>query len=177
MTRRIGDRILLGTWLLVLWCLLWGRLSAAVVASGVVVAALALAAARLPVLPVALRPRWHRLPGALVSLLVDVARSSVEVAAAALSRRTPRAAVIKVTLSQITDVQATIVANRISLVPGTLVIDLDLDLERDEDTLYVYVVPVRDADDARNKERHAVQMAEQTIQLFSAANPQPRNGG
>ncbi|WP_129663759.1 Na+/H+ antiporter subunit E [Phytoactinopolyspora endophytica] len=164
--RHIGDRVLLGTWLLILWCLLWGRLTPAVVVSGVVVAALALAAARIPVLPVGMRPRWRRFPAALAGLVTDVVLSSVEVAFAALSRQTPYAAVVAVSLPPISDVETTVVANRISIVPGTLVIDLD----QEENTLYVYIVPVRDVDDARRKERHAVRIAEQTIGLFSAVD-------
>lgn len=159
---RIGDRLLLGGWLVLLWCLLWGLLSLAVVASGLVVAVAALVASRLPFLPVSTRLRWHRLPRALGSLVVDLARSSVEVTAATASRRTPRAAVVTVSLPDITDVETTVVANRLSLVPGTLVVDVD----RANDTLYVYVTPIRDLDDARRKEAHAVQIAEQIIGLF-----------
>lgn len=159
---RLGDRLLLGGWLVVLWCLLWGLLSPAVVVSALVVAVVALAAARLPFLPVLTRLRWLRLPRALGSLLVDLSRSSVEMAAATVSRRTPRAAVVTVSLPDITDVETTVVANRLSMVPGTLVVDVD----RANDTLYVYVTPIRDLDDARRKEAHAVRIAEQITGLF-----------
>lgn len=147
----IAGRLVLGAWLVVLWALLWGSVTPRVLLSGVVVAAGALVACRLPALPVAARPRPWKLVRAFGGFLVEVGASSIDIAVAAV-REGPRTTggIVAVPLRCRSDVVAMIVANRISATPGTLVIDVD----RRGGVFYIYTVPLHrheDADAARDQ--------------------------
>jgi multicomponent Na+:H+ antiporter subunit E len=134
-----------GTWLVVVWLLLWGSVAPVVVLSGVVVASGCLLASALPGLPVLARPRWHRLPALLLRFAVDLGKSSFEVLVETVRHgRGVRSAILAVPVpATLSDVAVTVISNRLSLVPGTLVMDMD----RAGDTLFVYVLGVRGEDD------------------------------
>lgn len=140
MTGRVRDRLLLAGWLLVLWVLLWGKATPGVLLSGLLVAPLCLAASRLPAVRLEAVPRPGAALKALGRFVVDLGTSSTEVAWAVL-RRGPRvrSAVLALPLPPLPDPVVAAVADRISLVPGTLVLDID----RPANLLYVYVFDVR----------------------------------
>jgi multicomponent Na+:H+ antiporter subunit E len=158
------DRVLMAGWLLVVWVLLWGTLTPAVLLSGLVVAPLCLAACRLPAVPLRSRPRVGPALGALRRFAVDVAVSSAQVAWAVL-RRGPatRSAIVAVRVpsraERPSDLQVATAANRISLVPGTLVVDVD----RPSDTLYVYVLDVRTDEDVETARRNSARAVDDVL--------------
>ncbi|WNV73745.1 Na+/H+ antiporter subunit E [Geodermatophilus sp. DSM 44513] len=145
-------RVLTTGWLLVVWVLLWGSLSPAVLLSGLLVAPLCLAACRLPALGTRSRPRALASLRALGRFAVDQLTSTVDVARAVL-RRGPaaRSAVLAVRLPERSvppsDLLVATIANRLSLTPATLTVDVD----RPSGTLLVYVLDVDEAglEDAR----------------------------
>lgn len=118
--------------LAVLWVLLFGEVSVGNVVAGLVVGAALVVA--FPHRTTAVR---HRIsPWGLVRLLgrlaVDLVRSSTQVAIAVL-RPTParlRTAVVRVPLTTRSDLVQTIVADCITLTPGTLTLDVRHDPER-----------------------------------------------
>lgn len=151
MRRPFPGQVLLALWLALVWLLLWGAVSPLVVLSAAVAAPVSLAACRLPGVPTSSRPRLRRWPGAVTRLLRDLVTSSAEVAWATLHRgpRT-RSAVLRLRLTGASDATITTVASRLSLEPGTLVVDVD----RGTDTLYVYVLDVETDDDIARARRN-----------------------
>jgi multicomponent Na+:H+ antiporter subunit E len=131
--------------LLGLWFALWGQLSWANLLSGVVVVPLTLALLRPPV-------RSHRVrPVALarfaVTFLGLLVRSSWTVAVAVL-RPTPgrlRTGVVTCPLTQPDPLVATVVADAITLTPGTLT----LDVRADPPAVEVHVLGLGDPDEVR----------------------------
>lgn len=166
-----ADRLLLVAWLALVWVLLWGSLSPLVLMSSAVVAPVCLAACRLPVLPVTSRPRLSAVPGALLRFGRDLVTSSGEIAWSTL-RRGPRtkSAVIAVPVAAASDVTLTVVAHRISLEPGTLVVDID----RNRNVLYVYVLDVYGTENVERARRNAERVADDVVHTLGAQAPGPR---
>ena len=132
--------------LLVVWVALWGDLTVANVVSGVVVVALLAI-----VVPTSAAPGHVPNPVAMVVLgwhvLVDLVVSSLTVARAVV-RPTPErtiTAVLPVPLSTRSPLVASIVANAITLTPGTMTVDVDPDTF----VLQVHVLGTVDADEFR----------------------------
>ncbi len=150
--KRMTDRIPLLAWLILTWILLWGSLSPLVLISALVVTPLCLAVCRLPALRPSSRPRVEYIPVALSRFLIDLIIASAQVAWASL-RRGPRvrSAIVTIPVSCSSDMALTVVANRITLVPGTLVVDVD----RRHQRLYLYVFDVRSEQDLRRARRDA----------------------
>lgn len=169
------DRLLLTGWLFVVWVALWGRVTPAVLLSGLVVAPLCLAASRLPAVPLAFRPRPVALLRAVGGFAVDVVKSTAQVGWTVLWRGpATRSAVIEVRLpptGPATDLAVTVAANRISLVPGTLVVDID----RPSDTFFVYVLDVRSDEDVEAARRDAERAVADV--LAAAGHPWPDGPG
>lgn len=118
------------------WALLWDRVSLFVVLTGVLLSLLVSVVFPLPrierdgrVSPVGLA----RLVG---RLLVDLVRSSVRVVGLAFSSRTPQGAIIRVRLRSRSDLVLTLTAELVSLVPGSIV----LEVRRASSTLYLHVL-------------------------------------
>lgn len=124
----IVSGLLRGAVLLALWVALWGELSVANVASGIVMVVLLALVVR-PAAGVRHVPSpigmlvlaWH--------VLVDLVVSSVGVARAVLQPTPERTAtaVVPVPLTTRSPLVASIVANAITLTPGTLTVDVDVD--------------------------------------------------
>lgn len=147
------SRLLPPLFVLVVWLALWGEVSVANLVSGVLVVALI----GLIIRPV---PRRHTLnPLSLLRLLAvfvwRLVSSSATVVLAVLAP-TParlRSGVVGVSLSQHSRLVATIVADAISLTPGTLTLEARY---RDEDppvgsppVLYIHVLGLADPEDIR----------------------------
>lgn len=130
-------RLLFGAWLVVVWTALWGDVSVANLASGVLVAAVLLVA-----FPLGTSPRGRRVrPLALVRLAAYFAYKLVESnLVVAWEVITPASrinnAIVAVPLRTDDDVLQTLLANMISLTPGTLTIEV----RREPATLYVHVL-------------------------------------
>ncbi|MEV0197197.1 Na+/H+ antiporter subunit E [Nonomuraea sp. NPDC050691] len=137
---RRRNRLIALTLLVTVWVLLWGSFTWANVISGLAVAAVVLAAFPLP--PVTFAGRVHPL-GMLrfaQRFLLDLVVSSLQVATLAFRiGHTPRNAIIAVPLKVRSDLNLTLTAEALCLVPGSIVIDVD----RATGTLYVHVLGVR----------------------------------
>ncbi|WUW39780.1 Na+/H+ antiporter subunit E [Micromonospora rifamycinica] len=127
--------------LVTVWVLLWGTLSWANVLGGLVVGLVVLTVFPLP--PVTFAGRLHPLPLLRFALrfLRDLVVASVQIAALALRfGHPPLGAIIAVPLRVRSDLNLTLTAEALSLVPGSLIVEVD----RDAGILYVHVLGVRD---------------------------------
>jgi multicomponent Na+:H+ antiporter subunit E len=126
-------------WLVLVWILLWGTLSAANILSGLTVALLITVLLPLPVVPV--EGRVH--PLALLRLLVVVAYelvlSSLQVAWLAIRPGPPpRSAVLRARLAIKSDLVLALAVNIITLIPGSMVLEID----QERRLIYVHVIDV-----------------------------------
>ena len=137
--RRHVLRIWTLCWLVLVWILLWGTLSAANILSGLAVALLITVLLPLPVVPV--EGRVH--PLALLRLLVVVAYelvlSSLQVAWLAIRPGPPpRSAVLRARLAIKSDLVLALAVNIITLIPGSMVLEID----QERRLIYVHVIDV-----------------------------------
>lgn len=123
-----------------MWVLLCGQVSPGTVAGGIVVG-VALAAMPAHSTELRLRPRPVLLLVEAGRLVLDVSRSTVTLAwAALLPGSATRPAIIAVPVQTERDDLAVLAAGWLTLTPGTLVVDIDLEQRE----LYVHVMPVPD---------------------------------
>ncbi|MEU9507054.1 Na+/H+ antiporter subunit E [Micromonospora sp. NPDC048170] len=138
---RRRNRIIAVTGLTSVWVLLWGTFTWANLFSGLVLSAVLLAVFPLPpvtfggrIRPVPLARFWVRFLRDLVVASAQIARLAVRFG------HPPLSAIIAVPLRVNTDLNLTLTAEALSLVPGSLIIEAD----RATGTLYVHVIGVRD---------------------------------
>lgn len=141
-------------WMVVFWCGLWGSVSPLVVVGGVLVAFALVAVFPMPTLPPAPRPSVVGCLRLLVYVVWDLVRSSLQVAWFAVRPGpVPPSAIIAVPLRSRSDAMIAAVAELLSLVPGTLVVDVDVP----SGTLYLHALvtgdPERVGDDVREQAR------------------------
>ncbi|MET4638759.1 Na+/H+ antiporter subunit E [Mycetocola sp. 2940] len=145
-SRRISVRsqIVLLAGLVVLWCLLWGQFTVLSVLSGMVLAVVISLVFYLPAIDLSGRINlWHTAVF-FVRLIVDICRASLEVAWLVIDPRyKPSSAILAIALDTRSDLIMTWTAEAISLVPGSIVVDVD----RQESVLYVHVINVQTDDD------------------------------
>ncbi len=122
--------------LTVTWSLLWDSVSLFIVLTGVLLSLGVFVMFPLP----RIERDGHVRPLALARLvgrlLLDVVRSSVRVVGLAFARRTPRSAIIRVQLRSRSDLITTLTTELVSLVPGSIV----LEVRRASSTLYLHVL-------------------------------------
>ncbi|WBB81827.1 Na+/H+ antiporter subunit E [Micromonospora sp. WMMD882] len=138
------EQIIAAGWMVLLWNLLWGRFHLGNVLGGALVAIIVLVFFPLP--PVTLEARLR--PGALLAFVTrfvgELVRASVHVAWTAVRPGyRPRSAIIAAELRVRTDLNLALTAEVVSLVPGTLVLEVD----RNSGVLYVHVFDVRAPED------------------------------
>lgn len=143
-------------WLVVVWVALWGEASVANLLSGVLVAGAL----------VALRPAWsggggrlRPVPAArfLAYFLWKLVESSVVLAWEVLTPRNHvREGIVAVPLRGPSDALITVVADAITLTPGTLTLDVR---QEPGTVLYLHVLHLRDADEVRREVRHLEDLA------------------
>ncbi len=139
--RRLKDHLTLVGWLTVVWMGLWGSVTPANLLGG-----LAVGAGLVVLLPLTEVPTQGLVrPLALLRLLgffaVDLVRASLSVVALVLRPRLElRQAVIAVPVRGASDRLLTLLANAISLTPGTLTLEVD----RPRSILYVHALDVGD---------------------------------
>ena len=137
--RTIALRAWMLCWLILVWVLLWGTISAANILSGLAIALVI--TLWLPLPPVPVEGRLHPLP--LLRLVVTVAYyllvSSVQVAALALKPGPPPlTAVLRAHLAVKSDLVLALAVNIINLTPGTVVLEID----QARRMIYVHVLDV-----------------------------------
>ncbi|MFG3555570.1 Na+/H+ antiporter subunit E [Micromonospora sp. NPDC047557] len=148
---RWRDQALALGWLVLVWNLLWGSINFANIIGGLLVGGAVLVFFPLPAVSFGGRLR----PGALVAFagrfVVELVSASLHVARIAVQPGyRPRGAIIAVALRVPTDLNLALTAEAVSLVPGTLILEVD----RESATLYLHVLDTHGpADLALSRER------------------------
>ncbi|PTA47609.1 Na+/H+ antiporter subunit E [Micromonospora sp. RP3T] len=162
LTRRVRwrNRAVAVTGLVTVWVLLWGTFTWANVISGLAVAAVLLVVFPLPPVTFAGRIRPVPLARFLARFLWDLVVASAQVAWLAVRfGHTPRGAIIAVRLRVNTDLNLTLTAEALSLVPGSLILEAD----RGTGTLYVHVIGVRTLDEVERFRRGVRELEERIV--------------
>ncbi|MER7167751.1 Na+/H+ antiporter subunit E [Micromonospora sp. NPDC000207] len=124
-------------WLVSIWILLWGDVTWGNLLGGLLVGGAVLVFFPLPPVTFGGRLRVGALLAMGAAFAVDLVRASLHVAAVAVRPGPPpRSAIMAVPLRVHTDLNLALTAEVISLVPGTLIIDVD----REAAILYVHVL-------------------------------------
>ncbi|MEI5584115.1 MULTISPECIES: Na+/H+ antiporter subunit E [unclassified Agromyces] len=160
--------LLLG--LVALWIFLWDHVDVLTVTTGILLAIAVTRALYLP--PVLLSGRFNAWRGLLLGLrmMFDVVVASIQVAVKAIwPTWRPMNAIIDVQLLTRSDLVTTLTAEAISVVPGTVVVDID----RERGLLYLHALGTRTEDDiAQVRER--VLATEERIVLAIGTRAQAR---
>jgi multicomponent Na+:H+ antiporter subunit E len=153
-------------WLVLVWILLWGTWSWANVLSGLLVAFAVTVLLPLPAVVGGIRVRPLALLGFLGHFLLDLTLSGAQVAWQALSPgRQRRSAIVRVRLRTDSDLLLTIIAQTVSLVPGSLVLDLD----REERTIAIHLLHVRDHDHVELEKAGVLATEDRVVRAFGSA--------
>jgi multicomponent Na+:H+ antiporter subunit E len=129
-------------WLTLVWIAMWGDLTAVNVVGGLGVALVVSLVFPLPPLRMHLHVRPLRVCWLVLRFFADVVVASVHVAWTTQQYpRQPRNAVIELDLRTHSDFVLTVVAEMVSLVPGSLVVEA----RRSTHTLFLHVLDARDA--------------------------------
>ena len=124
--RRHVLRIWTLCWLVLVWILLWGTLSAANILSGLAVALLITVLLPLPLVPVEGRVHPLSLLRLLVVVAYELVLSSLQVAWLAIRPGPPpRSAVLRARLAIKSDLVLALAVNIITLIPGSMVLEID----------------------------------------------------
>ncbi|MBO4138849.1 Na+/H+ antiporter subunit E [Micromonospora tulbaghiae] len=162
---RWRNRAIAVTGLVTVWVLLWGTFSWANVLSGLVVAAVLLVVFPLPPVTFAGRIRPVPLLRFVVRFLYDLVVASAQVAWLAVRSRHPQSAIIAVPLRVNTDLNLTLNAEALSLVPGSLILEAD----RSTGTLYVHVIGIRSLDEVELFRRGVLELEERIVAAVGSA--------
>ncbi|WP_233489501.1 Na+/H+ antiporter subunit E [Blastococcus sp. TF02-09] len=162
---QLRHQIPLMAWLVLVWMLLWGTWSWANLISG---SLLALAVTvLLPLPPVIGGTRVHPM-GLLVYVsyfAMDLVRSAALVAWQTIRPQgIGNSAIIRVQLRTDSDLLLTIVAESLTLVPGSVVIDMD----REQRTLSLHVLHVRDMADVEARRAAVLAEEERVVRAFGS---------
>jgi len=162
---RLWQQLPLLITLVVLWMLLWGIVDLLTLATGII---LALAVTRLFYLPpVELSGRFNPLwfLAFLGRFVVDLVAASFTVAAQALRPRGVTSnAVIAVDLETRSDFIITATAIAVSLVPGSLVVEVD----RQRSILYLHVLSVADLEEAERQRLRVLTVERRLVRAFGS---------
>jgi multicomponent Na+:H+ antiporter subunit E len=150
-------------WLVFVWILLWGTCSWANVLSGLAVALVVMLLLPLPPVVGATRVRPLPLVFFVGHFLVDLAVSGAQVAWRALRPSgVTQGAIVRVQLRADSDLLITVVAETVSLVPGSLVLDLD----REERLIAVHLLHVADLADVERQKADVLAIEERIVRAF-----------
>ena len=124
-------------WLVFVWCALWQDFSLPFIAFGAVLAALTMSVFRLPTLYLSNRFNIFYAARFVVELFWNIAKASIEVMWLAMTFRPPlRNSVVAVQLRTHSDLLLTAVSHTMSLIPGSVVVEVDRSLS----VLYFHVL-------------------------------------
>lgn len=137
---RIRNRIAAVAILVLVWNLLWGAFTWGNLVTGVLVATVVLTFFPLPPVTFAGRIRPLGVARFLLRFLADLVVASIQIAALAFQfGRPPRGAVVAVPLRIRSDLNLTLVAVTVSLIPGSVILEAD----RSTGTLYIHMLGVK----------------------------------
>lgn len=163
--RRARDQTITVAWLVLVWSLLWGEFSWGNLAGGVLVAVVVLVVFPLPRVTFEGRVRPVALACLVARFVVQLVAASVHVAWVAVRPRYRlRNAVVGVRLRNPTDLNLTLTAEVLSLVPGTLVVET----ERETGSLFVHVLDVRGAADLAAAREQTLTLEHRLIRAFGS---------
>ena len=139
--RARGLQLSVIAWLTLVWVALWGDVKPFTVVAGVAVAIMVCLVFPLPRVRMHLHVRLLWLGWLVLHFLGDLVAATAQVAWLTLQfQRQPRNAVIEVDLRTDSDFVLTVVAEMVSLVPGSLVVEA----RRSTHTLFLHVLDARD---------------------------------
>lgn len=161
--RRILGRLPTVVWLTVMWVVLWGDASPGTVIAGAGVASLCYGVAKLPHIPVRLAFRPLPVLRLAAAIGMDLLLSSARVAVHVLWRpdRT-RGAIVAVPMRTDSDLLMAMVSGGLSLVTGSMVIELN----RDQGVVYVHGFPVDSPESVRRLRRQVRRTEELFVRAF-----------
>jgi multicomponent Na+:H+ antiporter subunit E len=150
-------------WLVLVWILLWGTWSWANLLSGLAVALVVMLLLPLPPVVGGTRVRPLPLVRFVGHFLVDLVISGAQVAWRAVGPGGVRqGAIVRVQLRADSDLLLTVVAETISLVPGSLV----LDLEREQRLISVHLLHVDDLADVERQKAGVLATEDRIVRAF-----------
>ena len=149
-------------WLTLVWLTLWGAVTPFLLVTGLLVAVVMSVVFPLPPLRIGARVRPWPLVRLLARFAVDVVRASVEVSWVVLRRRGVRNAIVEVDLTSSSDFVLTGVASMLSLVPGSVVVEV----RRSTHTLFLHVLDVPDTGAAEEFRREALAVEQRFLAAF-----------
>ncbi len=153
-------------WLVLVWILLWGTWSWANLLSGTMVALVVTVLLPLPAVVGGLRVRPLRLLGFLAHFLLDLTSSGAQVAWQALRPgQQRRSAIVRVQLRTDSDLLLTIIASTLSLIPGSLVLDLD----RAERSIALHLLHVRNFEHVEREKAGILATEDRIVRAFGSA--------
>ncbi|MET7880472.1 Na+/H+ antiporter subunit E [Micromonospora profundi] len=153
-------------WLVVVWCLLWGEISWANVAGGLLVGGAVLLFFPLPPVTFGGRLRPWALLVFVGKFVVELVVASIHVARIAVQPGyRPRGAIIAVQLRVPTDLNIALTAEAVTLVPGTLVLEVD----RAEATLYLHVLDTHDPADLELARERTLAVEQRIVRAVGSA--------
>jgi multicomponent Na+:H+ antiporter subunit E len=163
---RWRDQLVTVVWLVLVWNLLWGEFTWGNVLGGALVALLVLIFFPLPRVTFEGRIRPFGVLRFVVLFIGELLTASVQVAWIALRPGgVPHGAIIAVPLRVGSDLNLTLTAEALSLVPGTLIVEAI----RDSGTLYVHVLDVRDPAEVERARRGVLAVEERIIRATGSA--------
>lgn len=167
-TSQLRHQLPLLVWLVLVWILLWGSWSWADLLSGTVIAVAVTVLLPLPAVVGGIRVRPLGLLVFLGHFLVDLAVSGAQVAWLALRPGGGRqhSAIIRVEMRTDSDLLLTMIAEALSLVPGSIVLDLD----RENRMLALHLLHVRDLDDVARRKVGVLATEERVVRAFGSAS-------
>jgi multicomponent Na+:H+ antiporter subunit E len=168
--KRLTAHLGLLAWLTVVWVALWGSPTAANLLGGLAVATALLLLLPLPEVDGAGGPRPVALLRLLTFFLWELVKASVTVVLQVLRPRTElRQAVVAVPVRAPSDGLLTLVANAVSLTPGTLTLEVD----RPRKVLYVHVLDIGGHAGAADEVRRSIVRLER-MAILALGSPEDR---
>jgi multicomponent Na+:H+ antiporter subunit E len=153
------------TWLVLVWILLWGTWSWANLISGVVVALVVTVLLPLPPVVGGTKVRPLGLLVFAVAFLADLVSSAAQVAWQTVRPRgIRRSAIIEVQMRTDSDLLLTMIAEALSLVPGSIVIDMD----REHQRLALHVLHVDDLAAVEARRAAVLRVEERVVRAFGS---------
>ena len=164
---RLRHQLPLLVWLVVVWILLWGTWSWANVLSGIAVALVVMVFLPLPPVVGGTRVRPLPLVRFVGHFLGDLVVSGAQVAWRAIGPGgVTQGAIVRVQLRADSDLLLTVVAETISLVPGSLVLDLD----REERLIAIHLLHVADLADVERQKAAVLATEDRIVRAFGTAD-------
>ncbi|MFC4021774.1 Na+/H+ antiporter subunit E [Micromonospora sp. GCM10011542] len=167
--RRAGrwrDQALALGWLVLVWNLLWGEVSWGNLVGGLVVGGAVLLFFPLPPVTFGGRLRPRALLAFALRFAGELVDASLRVAWIAVRPGyRPRGAILGVRLRVPTDLNLALTAEAISLVPGTLIVEVD----RESGTLYLHVLNVRGPADLTSARARTLAVERRIVRAVGSA--------